>query len=263
MELAAPAVRAPGGVERAWCRVGRTSGYVVAAATFVATVLYLLDATGAIGSDPDYHATGAGPLQDEASFWVALFAHRHHVLWDVIARDTLYPVAFVALAVLALAVRALVGADDPRAQLLMLFFAVGGVVSALSDLIYLGNVEWWRITGWSASQPEQMVAIGRSTETISKLTVWLEAAGFVVLAAGLLALGRLCRSRVELPSRLALLAEVEALLLLGVAVAGVEHADTAYDVFALLTGALVGPAVGLWLAATFGRRRTTSPVSAH
>ena len=267
MELAAAAAPAPD-VDRAWRRVGRAAGYVVGAGLFVATLLYLLDATGALGSNPDYHATDAGPTQDEANFYVAYFAHKHHILWDIVARDTLFPVAFVALAVVALAVRRLVGTDDPRAQLLTLFFVVGGVISALSDLVYLGAAEYWRITGWSPRPPERMLAIGRSSEAIERVTTWLEPAGFVVLAAGLVALGRLCRARAELPSRLALVVEVEALLLLGVSIAGAMHADTAYDVFSLLTGALVGPAVGLWLGfhlgrATSGRCRRWSPGSAR
>jgi len=242
-------------VERTWRSVARVSGFTAAFALVVATVLYLLDATSAIGSDPSYHATDAGPLEDEANFWVAFFAHRHHVLWDVIGRDTLFPVAFVALAVLMVAVRHFVGADDPRAQLVTVFFLFGGVLSAIADLIYLGNVEWWRITGWSAQPAERMVAIGRSTETIGRLTTWLEAAGFVLLAAGLVALGRLCRTQARLPVRLALLAELEALLLLGVAVAGVTHVDTPYDILALVTGVLVGPAVAVWLAVCLGERR--------
>jgi hypothetical protein len=252
VELAATAAPVSD-VDRAWRSVGRTAGYVVGVATFVATVLYLIDALGALGSDPDYHPTAAGPTQDEATFYVAYFAHKHHVLWTIIARDTLFPVAFVALGVVALAIRRLVGPDDPRGQLLTLFFVIGGTISALSDLVYLGAAEYFRVTGWSARPPELMTAIGRSSEAIERLTVWLEPAGFVVLAAGLLALGRLCRARIELPSRLALLAELEALLLLGVSVAGVMHSDTAYDVFSLLTGALVGPALGLWLAVVLGR----------
>jgi hypothetical protein len=253
--------------DREWCRVGRVAGYVAGTGLFVATLLYLLDATGALGSDPDYHQTSAGPVQDEANFWVAYFAHKHDVLWDIVARDTLFPVAFVALAVVALAVRRLIGPDDPSAQLLTLFFALGGLVSALSDLVYLGAAEYWRVTGWSAHPAARMLAIGRSSETIERLTVWIEPAGFIILAAGLLALGRLCRARAELPSALGPLCGLEALLLVGISLSGVLHADTAYDVFSLLTGALIGPAVGLWLGrhlgATSGRRRTWSPESAR
>ena len=163
---------------------------------------------------------------------------------------------------------ALVGPDDPRAQLLTAFFALGGIVSALSDLIYLGAAEYWRVTGWSATPPERMLAIGRASESIERLTVWIEPAGFVLLAAGLVCLAQLCRDRTELPSALGLVAGLEALLLIGISLTGVLHADTAYDVFSLLTGALVGPAVGAWLGrhlgrATYGTLRTSSPESAR
>jgi hypothetical protein len=43
-----------------------------------------------LGADPSFHKTAARPLQDEANFWVAFFAHKHHILWDIIARDTLF-----------------------------------------------------------------------------------------------------------------------------------------------------------------------------
>jgi uncharacterized membrane protein YraQ (UPF0718 family) len=263
VELAAAPVPEPR-LDRAWARVGRVSGYVVAGGLLLATILYLLDATNALGAGPSYEATDAGPVQDEANFFVAYFAHQHHILWDIIGRDTIFPVAFVALAVVAVAIRRLVGLDEPGAQLLTVFFVIGAVVAALSDLIYLGAAEYWRVTGWSAQPPERMLAIGRSSEAIEGLTTWIEAAGFVILAAGLVCLGRLCRSRIELPSKLGLVADVEALLLVGIAIAGAMHAETPYDVLSLVTGALIGPAVGLWLGLHLGRvtperRRTSAP----
>ena len=53
----------------------------------------------------------------------------------------------------------------------------------------------------------------------------------VVLAAALVCLGMLCRSESALPSGLGLAAYAEALLLLGIALAGVLRTDTAYDVY--------------------------------
>src|SRR5438093_3611957 len=85
---ARPAVPEPAGTE-AWHRIGRSSGYIAGVALFAGTLLYLLDALDALGASPDYHATAAGPMQDEADFWVARFAHQHHILWDIIARDSL------------------------------------------------------------------------------------------------------------------------------------------------------------------------------
>jgi hypothetical protein len=244
----------PVDVERLWRRIGRGAGYLVAICLAVATLLYLLDALDALGAGPTYHATSAGPLRDEARWWVAYFAHQHRILWDIIARDTLFPLAFVALIVLALAIRN-VGrsARRPEAQLMVVFFVVGGVFSALSDLVYLGASEYWRTTGWSAEPASKMVAVGRSSGALEALTRWPEAAGFVVLAAALVCLARLSGDRGELPSRLPLLANIEALLLIGAALAEATHADTAYDVFSLLTGALVGPTVAAWAGWSLGR----------
>jgi len=233
--------------------VGRNSGYVVAAGLFVGTVLFLLDSIDALDASPEYHVTNAGPLQDEANFYVAYFAHQHHIMWDIVVRDTLLPIAFVALIFLSLAVRNLVGPDRPKAQLMTTLFVVGGILSALSDLLYLGGTEYWRETSWAAQPASRMVAIGRSADVVTALAHWPEAAGFVTLAAGLFYLGALCRTQAELPSRLGLLAYLEALLLVGIALADVMHADMAYDILSLMTGALIGPAVGIWLGLHIGR----------
>jgi hypothetical protein len=105
-----------------------------------------------------------------------------------------------------------------------------------------------------------MVTVGRATQTIGSLTRWPEAAGFVVLAAALVCLGRLCRRSDALPRSLGYGAELEALLLVGIALAGVQRSDTAYDIFSLLTGALVGPVVAVWLGVALSRTR--APLSA-
>jgi len=66
------------------------SGYVAGSCLLAGTVLYLLDALDAFGQPPTPRHTGAGELRDEANFWVAAFAHRHHLLWNIICRDTLF-----------------------------------------------------------------------------------------------------------------------------------------------------------------------------
>lgn len=257
---------APNQVEpsRGWPGVGRVAGYVSASALLVGTILYLLDATNALGTN-NYTFTGGSPIRDEAGYWVAQFAHQHHILWDIIARDTLFPLAFMALIVLALAVRANVSAGRPDTQLMVAFFLVGGTISILNDLIYLGATDYWRLTGWSHLAPSNMVAAGRSEQAIESLTRWPEAAGFVVLAAALVCLGNLCRSESGLPSRLGLIAYAEAALLVGIALAGVMQTGTPYDVFSLVTGAVVGPLLAFWLGhhlGAAGAERTASPAPA-
>jgi hypothetical protein len=239
-------------VDRSWNRIGRNAGYVAGMAFLVGTVLYLLDALELLGKGPEYHATAAGPLQDEANFWVAAFAHQHDIVWDIVARDLIFPLGFLALIVLGLAIRHVVGSERPEDQLMMAFLVVGGVISAIADLIFLGNVEYWRTTGWTAHPPEVMVAIGRAAQAIDSLTRWPEAAGFAILAVGVLYLGHLCRNRSELPAAVGLIAYLEALLLVGIAIAGAARWDTPYDVLSLLTGALIGPVLGIWLGRHFG-----------
>jgi hypothetical protein len=240
-------------IDRSWSRVGRNAGYVAGAAFFAGTILFLIDQLDVLGKGPVYHATAAGPTQDEANFWVAVFAHQHGIVWDIVARDLIFPLGFVALIVLGLAIRGLVGSERPDAQLMVAFLAVGGVISAIADLTFLGDVEYWRQTGWSAHPPEIMVAVGRSTEAIDSLTRWPEVAGFTILAAGVFYVGLLCRTRPELPRSAGVLAYLEAFLLVGVALAGAFRTDTPYQVLSLLTGVLVGPIVAVWLGWHLGR----------
>jgi hypothetical protein len=238
-----------------WRVVARAAGYVAGLALLLGTIFYLLDATNALGVN-NYHETGTPSVAKESAFWVSEFAHQNHILWDIIARDTLFPLAYAALVVLSLAVRAVVRADRPNAQLMVAFFVVGGTVATVADLIYLGGTDYWRLTGWSGVPAVSMVAVGRSTQAINALTRWPEAAGFVLLAAALVCLGNLCRSESALPRRLAAFAYLEVALLVGVAVAGVMETGTPYDFFSLITGAIVGPLVAFWLGWHLGRTRT-------
>jgi hypothetical protein len=241
-------------LDRAWGRVGRVAGYVAGVGLLVATILYLLDASDALGAGPEFRKTAAGELRDEANFWVAYFAHKHDILWDIVARDIVFPIAFVALIVVALAVRNLVGFRRPEAQLMTAFFFVGATLAALSDVMYLGATDYWRATGWTAQPPERMVAVGRSLGPIDAMTRWTEVAGFAILSAALICLWRLSRLRL-LPVALGVAAGVEALLLIGIAIAEAMHADDAYDILSLVTGAVVGPLVAIWLGWYLGTAR--------
>ena len=119
---------------REWAGIGRISASVAAIGFLAGTALYLIDATDLIATMPQYHATSAGPLQDEANFWVAIFAHRRDILWDIWARDLILPVAFGGLIVASLALRRLAGRQRPEAELMTTFILIGGMVSALADL---------------------------------------------------------------------------------------------------------------------------------
>jgi hypothetical protein len=136
------------------------------------------------------------------------------------------------------------------------FFFVGGVISIVNDLLYLSATDYWRLTGWSHVPPFRMVAAGWSEQAIVALTRWPEAAGFVVLAAALVCLGNLCRSQAAFSRRLATAMYAEAALLVGIAVVGVSlQTPTVYNVLSLITGALVGPVVAIWLGYQLGTMR--------
>ena len=225
---------------------------------FGQTMLFLADAIGLLGENPRYTETPAGRARDLADYYVAYFEHQHAILWDVAVRDALGPIGFLALMVLGVAAMNVVGPRRPEAQLLVLFFVVGGLLAAIPDLMYLTLTSYWRHTGWEATPTENMVALGRSVEAIHEVTTYPQYAGFVVLALGLGCLGRLCRlGLTTLSSRLGILAYVEAVALVGIAIASILRNDTAYNVLAFATGALLGPAVAIWLGRDVARLRAS------
>jgi hypothetical protein len=79
----------------------------------------------------------------------------------------------------------------------------------------------------------------------------------MVLAAALVSLGRLCRVDPALPRKLALVAYLEAALLVGIALAEVLHLGDEYDYLSLVTGAIVGPLLAFSLARNLGRPPAT------
>lgn len=63
-------------------------------------------------------------------------------MWDIIARDTTLPVAYLALIVAALAIRNRTGHRHPDGQFLVTSFLVGGILSILADLTFLAAAEY-------------------------------------------------------------------------------------------------------------------------
>ena len=173
-------------------------------------MLFILDAAGLLGSGPGYRPTGAGALMDQATFYAAYFAHQHDIVWDIIARDTILPVAYLALIAAALAVRNRTGPGHPEGQFLVTSFLVGGILSIVADLTFLAAAEYWRQTMWPVRPAASTVAVGRTVQGIQTLTHWPEAFGFAVLAGGLVALGRLCGKDRIFPAPLGALAYLEA-----------------------------------------------------
>lgn len=237
----------------AWGRVGAIAGYVAGVGILGQTTLFLLDATDALADSPEFAETEAGPLQDVATFYAAYFEHQHEIVWSIIVRDVLGPIAFLALMVAALAALNLLRTRRPERQLMVLFFAVGCTLAMLADLVYLTQTLYWENGGWPADPAENMVAVGRSVEALDNLVSYVQYAGFLVLALGLVCLGRLTRLEAGWSRLLGRLAYLEALGLVAAVVASVRHNDTAYSVAALVIGVLLGPLVAVLLGLQLGR----------
>ena len=190
---AGSAVRAAAVGVAGWHRVGRTAALVAGACLAGQTVLFMLDEMGLLADSPDYVETSAGRAADLATYYAAFFAYQHDILWNIALRDTLGPVAYLALMVLAVSVANVLGPRRPVSQLIALFFVVGGLLAALSDLLYLTTTVYWRQAGWEAAPTENMIAVGRSTEAINALTTYPQHAGFTVLALGLVCVAHAAR----------------------------------------------------------------------
>ncbi|MGW1343423.1 hypothetical protein ACWCOV_20410 [Kribbella sp. NPDC002412] len=67
----------------------------------------------------------------------------------------------------------------------------------------------------------------------------------------------------ELSSRLGILAYAGAVALVGVALTAVLPLDTAYNVLALASGALLGPALAIWLGREVARHAATAQLAAE
>jgi hypothetical protein len=241
--------------DRAWARVGRLAAYVAAIGFLVTTVLYLLDVYDVLDATPSYVQTSAGQLHDEAQFWAGIFQHQHAILWDVIVRDVVGPIAFIALIVVGVALRRTTDGDRPERQLMVTFLGVGGVISAIASLLYLANVEFWRLPwgGIPKDGETSIIAVGRATTAIDNLTTWPEAFGYLVLAIGIVCLGALVRRESRLPRRMGTFAYVTAGALVALAVATMLDAEDARSILALAVGAALAPVLCVWIGRTLGR----------
>lgn len=242
----------------AWGRVALVSGIIAGVGLLAGTALFLLDATDVLAASPEYRSTSAGLEADLATYYVAFFERQHEILWSIALRDTIFPVAFVALMVAGLAAAVVTGPWRPDAALTALFFVVGGTLHAVNDVTYLGAAEYWRSTGWSADPPGPMVAVGRSAEAIELSTQYVEAVSYLVLAAGMVSLGRLAAARVGLPAWLGLLAYLEAVGLALLVVALAFPVGWLFEVAGLATGVVLGPAVAIALGLSVSRAASRS-----
>ncbi len=63
-----------------WSRVGRAAGYLSGAALLLGTILYLLDATSALGSNIYATRPGLTPIQNDANYRAAQSAQWNRII---------------------------------------------------------------------------------------------------------------------------------------------------------------------------------------
>lgn len=251
----------PASPEGSWGRMAPAAGYVCGVSLVVATLLFLADATGWLADPVGYRRTSAGPESDLAAWYAAHFERQHEILWSVVVRDVLFPLSFLALMVLALAVSSLVGWHLPTAQLAALLFVVGGLLHVVNDLVFLGQVEYWRYDGWRADPAGPMVAAGQGAGAIGAAVTYVELASYVVLGAALLCWGSLCRTRPELPGWLGGLVYAEATGMVALVLGQLLGSDLLFQLGGAATGIVLGPLVAVLLGRHIGRAaapRTTA-----
>jgi hypothetical protein len=245
----------PATPEPGWARPAPTVGYVGAASLGIGTLLLLADELDLLADSPDLLRSAAGPEVDRARWYAAFFGHQHDILWSIVLRDALFPVAFLSLMVLALAIASRAGWWRPSVQVTVLLTVVGGVLVIANDMVYLGQVEYWRHDSWSADPPERMNEVGRAAEAVTVATTYLEVAGELVLAGGLATMAmvwrRACRGPAWLARALVVEAAALALLALGIAL----ELDGLQQLSGLVAGLLLGP----FLLVVLGRRLGVEP----
>lgn len=243
----------PTSPDGSWGRVAPAAGYICGVSLLLATLLFLGDATGWLAEPVGYRTTSAGPESDLATWYAAHFERQHEILWSVVVRDVLFPLSFLALMVLALATSSLVGWHLPSAQLAALLFVVGGLLHIVNDLVFLGQVEYWRYDGWRADPAGPMVAVGQAAGAIGAAVTYVELASYLVLGAALLCWGSLYRTRPELPGWLGGLVYAEAAGMVVLVLGQLLGSDLLFQLGGATTGIVVGPLVAVLLGRHIGR----------
>jgi hypothetical protein len=230
-----------------WRRAAAVAAVVSAVGLFAQTVLFLLDAGGILPGSPPFRSTDAGRGEDLARFFVARLERQHDLAWNIAVRDVLGPIAAVALIVLARAFVRLRGEGRAGVECWALVFGVGALLSLLSDLVFVSQMGVWRATGFTPDPPADIIAVGRSLESIEHVAEYLANGAAVALAAGLTGLA------FYLSPRLRVLALVVALGLISSAWAAVTDSPSIYSVVGLLTGVVLAPALLIALGRSLAR----------
>ena len=227
----------------AWSRVGRAAGYFAGWAFAVQTVLYLFDATGALARQTVYRVTDRGLQQDLIDYYVSYHERMHDIWWDVAVRDVLGPLGYLALIVLVLALLHVAGTGKPREVLGQLFVVLGASTAALSDVMYLSHITWWRRGGFQATP--DIIAHGRAFEVVDNMGNYLLWAGCLVLALGISCLAPTLGGASIRRRGLSVMAYLQAAALLTYVGTRAAGAETTANIVAVAGGLIIGPAAAI------------------
>ena len=242
----APGDRGAGAAaDASWSRVALISGWVAGVGLAAQTGLFLLDSAQVLAADPELHRTGAGAEADRAHYYADFFNRQHSVLWDIVIRDTVGPIAFLALALWALAVVFRLRPGGPIGPMTVFFFTIGSVLHIVQDLIYLSLERFWRFDGWSGDPPGPMNAFGAAVDAVDLSTTYLEASSYLVLAAGTWCLARLMLPDDRIPRWLGVAAGTEAASLVILCLGIVLQQDLLFQIGGGLAGLVLGPLVAI------------------
>lgn len=135
-----------------WARIGRWAAYLGAIGLFTESALFLLDTLNIL--TPALREPRAGLSADlrVATHYADWFARQHAIWWNIALRDSLGPLGLLSLVVAVVALVCWLRRRDPAAVLLVLLFAMGALLSASSDLVYLNLVNYWRFD-WATRRP--------------------------------------------------------------------------------------------------------------
>lgn len=244
----------------AWGRTARAWGIFAGIAFATATAVFLVEATGLLGSSPDYTPTAAGQLIDEAKFFAASFAHQQQVVWDYVLRDGLFFFAYLALIALAVGLREVAGHRRAAPQLAAAFLVVAAIFGCMNAFMTFVQVDYWKGSGWDQIPPAIMVAVGRDVDLMNGVTHWAGIASYAALAIALYYLGRACRSGGVLPGWLGVVAYAGAAILVAmIVVSQVDGTDAISNLLALAIGMVVAPIITIGLGVHIARAASGTP----
>jgi hypothetical protein len=244
-------------VDTGWGPTARAWGAFAGAAFAVATAAFVIEATGLLGGSPEFVATTAGPVADEASFRAASFAYQQQVLWDYVLRDGLFFFAFLALIPLGLGLREVAGRRRVSPQLAAAFLGIAAVFGAMNAFQTFVMVDYWGNSGWDQVPATTMVAVGRDLGLMDALTRWAGVASYAALAIALYYVGRTCRTSAAMPGWLGLVAYAGTAVLVTMTAASVApDTDALMNLLSLAIGVLIAPVVTIGLGRSISRAAT-------